>query len=268
MSFTDDILLDVQGVEKRFGGIVALSEYAIQIQKGELIGLIGPNGAGKTTVFNILSGVLAPTRGSIQFEGQELSGRNATITARAGIARTFQNIRLFNEMTVLDNIRTGFHHRMGSGLFSTLLQLPSHRRSEHSMTRRAGELAELVGISHLLDIKSADLPYGDQRRLEIARALALAPKLLLLDEPAAGMNPGETEALVKTIKIIHKEFHLSILLVEHDMHLVMNLCERLQVLNHGRLLAEGVPTEIQNNPEVTEAYLGTRTRKREAVHES
>ncbi|WP_319583078.1 ABC transporter ATP-binding protein [uncultured Pseudodesulfovibrio sp.] len=257
MASSCNILLEAQGIEKKFGGIVALSEYALKIERGELIGLIGPNGAGKTTVFNILSGVLAPTNGSIRFEDRELSGQGPAKTAQAGIARTFQNIRLFDEMTVLDNIRTGFHHSMGSGLFATLLQLPRQRKSEHSMTRRAGELAELIGISKLLDMKAGDLPYGDQRRLEIARALALGPKLLLLDEPAAGMNPGETEALVKTIKIIHKEFHLSILLVEHDMHLVMNLCERLQVLNHGRLLAEGTPSEIQNNPQVAEAYLGT-----------
>jgi branched-chain amino acid transport system ATP-binding protein len=264
MATFGNTLLEVQGVEKRFGGILALSEYSLDIERGDLVGLIGPNGAGKTTVFNVLSGVLAPTRGSILFEGRELSGRGASETARAGIARTFQNIRLFNEMTVLDNIRTGFHQSMGGGLFSTLLRLPRQRHAEHSMTRRAGRLAELIGISHLLDRKSGDLPYGDQRRLEIARALALKPKLLLLDEPAAGMNPGETEALVKTIKIIHKEFRLSILLVEHDMHLVMNLCQRLQVLNHGRLLAEGTPAEIQGNPEVAAAYLGTGRRKGEA----
>lgn len=264
MSSINNNLLDVQGVEKRFGGILALSEYSLRIQKGELIGLIGPNGAGKTTVFNILSGVLTPTNGSIMFDNRELSGEGPAKIAQTGIARTFQNIRLFNEMSVLDNIRTGFHHSMGSGLFATLLQLSRHRSTEYSMTRRSQELAELIGISNLLDMKAGDLPYGDQRRLEIARALALGPKLLLLDEPAAGMNPGETEALVKTIKIIHKEFHLSILLVEHDMHLVMNLCERLQVLNHGRLLAEGTPAEIQNNPEVTEAYLGTGRQTREA----
>lgn len=263
MTYTENILMDVQGVEKRFGGILALSDYTLSIRKGELIGLIGPNGAGKTTVFNVLSGVLAPTNGSMMFEGKELSGCGPAKTARAGIARTFQNIRLFDEMSVLDNIRTGFHHSMGSGFFATVFQLPRQRHSEYSMTRRAGELAELIGISDLLDTKAGDLPYGDQRRLEIARALALSPKLLLLDEPAAGMNPGETEALVKTIKIIHKEFHLSILLVEHDMHLVMNLCQRLQVLNHGRLLAEGTPAEIQSNPQVAEAYLGTGRKKRE-----
>ncbi len=264
MSFTDNTLLDAQGVQKRFGGIIALSEYSLRIQKGELVGLIGPNGAGKTTVFNILSGVLAPTNGSIVFENKELSGIGPAKTAQAGIARTFQNIRLFSEMTVLDNIRTGFHHSMGSGFFATVLQLPRQRSSEHSMIRRSQRLAELIGISNLLDMRAGDLPYGDQRRLEIARALALGPKLLLLDEPAAGMNPGETESLVKTIKIIHKEFHLSILLVEHDMNLVMNLCERLQVLNYGRLLAEGTPVEIQNNPEVAEAYLGTGKRRKEA----
>ncbi|MFW5489223.1 MAG: ABC transporter ATP-binding protein [Desulfovibrio sp.] len=264
MAITNDILLDSQGVEKRFGGIIALSEYALTIRKGELIGLIGPNGAGKTTVFNVLSGVLAPTKGSIRFEGRELAGQGPAKTAQAGIARTFQNIRLFDEMTVLDNIRTGFHHSMGCGFFATLFQLPRQRKSEYSIARRSGELAEMIGISHLLDMKAGDLPYGDQRRLEIARALALGPKLLLLDEPAAGMNPGETESLVKTIKIIHKEFHLSILLVEHDMHLVMNLCQRLQVLNYGRLLAEGTPAEIQANPQVTEAYLGTGRKKGEA----
>ena len=265
MSFTDNTLLNAQGIQKRFGGIIALSEYSLRIQQGELIGLIGPNGAGKTTVFNILSGVLAPTNGSILFENRELAGSGPARTAQAGIARTFQNIRLFNEMTVLDNIRTGFHHNMGSGFFATLLQLPRQRSSEQSMIRRSQQLAELIGISDLLDMRAGDLPYGDQRRLEIARALALGPKLLLLDEPAAGMNPGETDSLVKTIKIIHKEFHLSILLVEHDMNLVMNLCERLQVLNYGRLLAEGTPEAIQNNAEVAAAYLGTGKRKKETA---
>ena len=233
MAFTEQTLLVVEGLEKRFGGIQALADYALRIRKGELVGLIGPNGAGKTTVFNILSGVLAPTRGSIRLEQRELSGRDAARTARAGIARTFQNIRLFQDMTVLDNIRTGFHHLLGHGLLATVLQLPGHRRAEREITRRS-------------------------------TALALGPKLLLLDEPAAGMNPQETRSLVKTIKKIHKEFHLSILLVEHDMHLVMNLCERIQVLHHGRLLAEGTPAEIQGNPDVTEAYLGSGSRRREA----
>ncbi len=264
MAATTNNIMEAQGVAKHFGGIVALSEYSLTIRKGELIGLIGPNGAGKTTVFNILSGVLAPTNGSILFDNKEIAGLGPVKTARAGIARTFQNIRLFDSMTVLDNIRTGFHCSMGRGLFSTILQLPRQRRSEHSMTRRAQQLAELIGIAHLLDKRSGDLPYGDQRRLEIARALALSPKLLLLDEPAAGMNPGETEDLVRTIRHIHKEFHLAILLIEHDMHLVMNLCERLQVLNYGCLLAEGTPSEIQNNPQVAEAYLGTGNRKKEA----
>lgn len=257
MVSTGDTLLVADNVQKRFGGILALSNYSITIRRGELLGLIGPNGAGKTTVFNVLSGVLPLTKGTILFEGRDISSLGADKTARAGIARTFQNIRLFEEMSVLDNIRTGFHHHMGSGLFSTLMHLSGFRLSENEMGGMACDLAEMVGVEQHLNSRAGDLPYGDQRRLEIARALALKPKLLLLDEPAAGMNPQETDDLIATIRRIHEEFDLSILIVEHDMHLVMNLCQRLQVINYGQLLAEGLPEEMQNNPEVVEAYLGS-----------
>ncbi|MDL2314346.1 ABC transporter ATP-binding protein [Desulfovibrio sp. OttesenSCG-928-C14] len=261
MAAESEALLRADGISKSFEGIQALSSYSLCLNKGELVGLIGPNGAGKTTVFNILSGVLTPTSGSMTFAGRDITRFDACKTARAGIARTFQNIRLFNDLSVLDNILAGFHHHLGQGFFSTLLHLPSFRRAEKEMLKRAQALADLMGLTALLDQDAGSLPYGDQRRLEIARALATGPKLLLLDEPAAGMNPNETKELAGTIRNMHDELGITIFLVEHDMHFIMGLCERIQVLNYGCLLTEGTPEEVRGNPEVIAAYLGSSAAK-------
>lgn len=261
MAAEREALLRAEGVSKSFEGIQALNDYSLTLAEGELVGLIGPNGAGKTTVFNILSGVLAPTSGSLTFAGHDITRFDAWRTARAGIARTFQNIRLFNELSVLDNILAGFHYRLGKGFFSTLLHLPAFRRAENEMLSHAFKLAELMDITHLLDRNAAALPYGDQRRLEIARALAAGPRLLLLDEPAAGMNPNETKQLTGTIRRMNNELGVTVFLVEHDMHFIMGLCQRIQVLNYGCLLTEGVPEEVRNNPGVVAAYLGSSAAK-------
>ncbi len=250
-------LLFADNLTKTFGGIRALSDYSITLRKGELVGLIGPNGAGKTTVFNLLSGVLQPSAGNLFFNGKNITRFNAFKTARCGISRTFQNLRVFQDLSVIDNIMTGFHRREGRGFFSTILHLPGYVRSEARMRSKAGELAELLDLSEHLRKQAGSLSYGDQRRLEIARALATSPELLLLDEPAAGMNPQETIELAATIRRIHADFNLTILLIEHDMSLVMDICERLQVLNYGSLLAEGPPDDVRSNPEVVAAYLGS-----------
>lgn len=256
----NELLLQADNLSKSFGGIQALYEYTLKLRKGELVGLIGPNGAGKTTVFNLLSGVLHPTSGQLYFNGRDITGQDACKTARNGISRTFQNLRVFQDLTVIDNIMTGFHRHSGKGFFSAVFHLPGFAASEKKMRERAAELAELLDISPLLYQQAGALSYGDQRRLEIARALATEPELLLLDEPAAGMNPHETQELAETVRKLHKDFQLTILLIEHDMGLVMNLCERLQVLNYGSLLVEGAPEAVRNNPEVIAAYLGTSDR--------
>lgn len=249
-------LLSAEGLEKRFGGICALSEYGVFVNAGELLGLIGPNGAGKTTVFNLLSGVLKPTAGRISFAGRDITHLRPDQSARLGIARTFQNIRLFQDLSVKDNIKVAFHMRQGKGLCSTLLGLPGYRRSERDMDSRAMEYLSQLGLSGLQGEVARNLPYGLQRRVEIARALAAGPKLLLLDEPAAGMNPHETEELVEMIRAIHRRLNLAIFLVEHDMSVVMAVSERIQVLDQGRVLAEGPPEVIRNDPRVIAAYLG------------
>lgn len=256
MSFSSSDLLRVEGLEKRFGGIVALADYAVNLKKGELLALIGPNGAGKTTVFNLLSGVLKPTAGRILFDGIDITKSRPDQCAVVGISRTFQNIRLFNDLTVLENINVAFHMHLGTGFWRTVFHTPRHLHSEKEMNRRADEFLDLMDLQAVRNELASSLPYGVQRRVEIARALAAQPKLLLLDEPAAGMNPQETAELVHTINAIHKEYHLTIFLVEHDMKMVMNLCERIQVLDRGRVLAEGTPVEIQNDQRVIEAYLG------------
>ena len=258
MTASTHALLNVNGLEKRFGGITALVGYSITIMPQELVGLIGPNGAGKTTVFNLLSGVLPPTRGQIVLAGRDISHSTPNKNARLGIARTFQNIRLFNDLTVDDNIKTAFHMHTGVGLFKTLVGLPAFRRSERAMNHRADQFLDLLNLGDVKFETAGDLPYGIQRRVEIARALAAEPKLLLLDEPAAGMNPNETQALIRVIKRLHDIYPLTIVLVEHDMKLVMGLCERIQVIDQGRMLALGDPAEIRNNPRVIEAYLGKR----------
>lgn len=252
-----DLLLQVEGLGKRFGGLEAISGYSLTLNKGELVGLIGPNGAGKTTVFNLLSGVLLPTAGTIYFDSKNITKFPPAKIAQAGIARTFQNIRIFGDLSVLDNIKVACHMHHGKGFIPTIFHTAKFRLTENVITRKATEFAEIMKLKDLIHEPAKNLPYGAQRRMEIARALATEPKLLLLDEPAAGMNTQETADLLATIKNIHSDHGMTIFIVEHDMHLMMNLCERLQVLNRGQLLAEGTPKEIQNSPEVIKAYLGT-----------
>ncbi len=249
--------LEVASLSKRFGGVQAVLDYELSLAPGEIVGLIGPNGAGKTTVFNLLSGVLAPTSGSIRAGGREIAGRGPEAGSAAGIGRTFQNIRLFPALSVLDNVRAACHRRLGRGLWPTLFRLPGARASEAAILARAREMLEIMNLSAAAEQPAGSLPYGDQRRLEIARALAAGPTLLLLDEPAAGLNPGETEGLRQAIRALRDRFGLTVLLVEHDMGLVMRLCERVQVLVHGRLLTEGPPAAVQADQRVVAAYLGS-----------
>ncbi|MFP9128166.1 ABC transporter ATP-binding protein [Niallia sp. BSM11] len=252
----NDVLLQVKGAGIQFGGLKAVSEINIELNRGELIGLIGPNGAGKTTTFNMLTGVYAPTEGEIFFDGKRLKGLKPYQVTRRGISRTFQNIRLFNELTVLDNVKVAYHSLAKHSMLSSILRLPSHFAGEKEMEEKSIEFLKIFQLDRYKDEKAKNLPYGQQRRLEIARALAAGPKLLLLDEPAAGMNPQETHELMELIAFIRKQFDLTILLIEHDMPLVMGICERIYVLDHGQLIAEGTPDVIRNHPKVIEAYLG------------
>lgn len=249
-------LLQVEGLTKHFGGIAALVDYSIHISAGELIGLIGPNGAGKTTVFNLLSGVLKSTSGRILFSGHNITRLRPDQNATLGIARTFQNIRLFRDLSVTDNIKVAFHMHVGKGFWKTLFNTPGFKRSETLMAQKVHEFLELLDLMDVKDELAKNLPYGFQRRVEIARTMATSPKLLLLDEPAAGMNPHETEQLIHVIQNIHHNYHLTIFLVEHDMKVVMALCQRIQVIDQGTTLIVGTPEEIRNHPEVIEAYLG------------
>jgi branched-chain amino acid transport system ATP-binding protein len=258
-----ETLLRVDGLGKRFGGIQALSQYGLNLETGALAGLIGPNGAGKTTVFNLLSGVLKPSTGHIFFRGRDITGQKPFRNARLGLARTFQNIRLFNDLSVEDNVRVALHMHLGRGFWPTIFNLPVYHRAEAAIRRQAEEFIALTGLTDVRDEPAGNLPYGRQRRVEIARALAARPRLLLLDEPAAGMNPHETEELVATIRTIHEQYGLTILLVEHDMSVVMSICRTIQVLVQGRLLTSGSPRDIQSDPRVIEAYLGT---PRETCH--
>ncbi len=256
-------LLRVDGLSKRFGGIVALEGYQVRLFEGDLVGLIGPNGAGKTTVFNLLSGVMRPTAGRIRFAGRDVTGQRPDRRAFLGIARTFQNIRLFPALSVVDNVRVALHRRLGCGLWPTLLHTRSFRNSEREIAARADRLLSLLDLADAALEPAGVLPYGLQRRLEIARALAASPRLLLLDEPTAGLNPSETEALAALLRRIHAEFGLTLLVVEHDMHLIMGLCHRIQVLDRGRVLMEGTPEAVRTDPRVVEAYLGTPKARRD-----
>lgn len=256
MSETREKVLEVRNLGIDFGGLTAVNNLDLDIYKGEIYGLIGPNGAGKTTVFNMLTKVYQPTRGTIKLAGKDMAKLNPVQANMEGIARTFQNIRLFSNMSVLDNVKTGMHNSMKYGLFISVLRLPKYYKTEKEATEKAMELLKIFELDEFADLSAGNLPYGAQRRLEIARALATNPKLLLLDEPAAGMNPQETEELMAMIRKIRDHFNISILLIEHDMKLVMGICERITVLNFGQCLAQGLPAEIQSNQEVIKAYIG------------
>ena len=251
-------ILDVRELGIVFGGLTAVDGFNLMIGRNEITGLIGPNGAGKTTVFNLLTNVYQPTRGSILLDGVPTAGKKAYQVNRMGVARTFQNIRLFKDLSVIDNVRVGLHESMNYNLASAVFRMPSFWKQEKRTTEEALELLDLFHMADLAETTAGSLPYGAQRRLEILRALATRPKLLLLDEPAAGMNPSETAELMETIRRIREEFDLAILLIEHDMNLVMGICEGIAVLNFGRVIAKGTPDEIRNNPQVIEAYLGKK----------
>lgn len=249
-------LLEVNNLTISFGGLRAVDDFNIEIEKGQLYGLIGPNGAGKTTVFNLLTGVYKPNEGIIKLEGRDITGLKTIEINQAGIARTFQNIRLFKKLTVLDNVKAGLHNHYRYSAIEGILRLPSYYKMEKAMNERAMELLSVFGLDGEADYLAANLPYGKQRKLEIARALATEPKLLLLDEPAAGMNPNETGELMDTIRFVRDNFDMTILLIEHDMKLVAGICEELTVLNFGRILTKGETANVLNDPQVITAYLG------------
>lgn len=249
-------LLETTSLGISFGGLRAVDDFNIKINKGQLYGLIGPNGAGKTTVFNLLTGVYKPSEGRITLDGVDIAGRKTIDINKEGIARTFQNIRLFKNLSVLDNVKVGLHNRYSYSTIAGILRLPSYKKVEKQMNEEAMELLKVFDLDSEAETMAANLPYGKQRKLEIARALATKPKLLLLDEPAAGMNPNETGELMETIRFVRDHFDMTVLLIEHDMKLVSGICEELTVLNFGRVLCQGKTADVLNNPEVIKAYLG------------
>ncbi|MDR2179761.1 MAG: ABC transporter ATP-binding protein [Synergistaceae bacterium] len=258
-------ILDISHLGIKFGGLQALDDFNLQVQNREILGLIGPNGAGKTTVFNLLTNVYQPSKGKIQLTGENIVGKTTHEVTRHGIARTFQNIRLFKSLSVLDNVKIGLHNSMSYSLFSSCLRLPSYWKEEAAAAKFGGELLAVFDMERLADVPAGSLPYGAQRRLEIVRALATNPKVLLLDEPAAGMNPSETAELMRTIHDVRDKFDVAIILIEHDMSLVMGMCERILVLNYGLVIAQGTPDEIRNDPVVIEAYLGQQEEEKEKI---
>lgn len=249
-------LLEVRNLSISFGGLRAVDDFHVEIEKGCLYGLIGPNGAGKTTVFNLLTGVYKPNEGIICLDGQDITGKKTIDINHAGVARTFQNIRLFKELTVADNVKVGLHNHLRYSALEGIFRLPKYRAVEKQMQEEALELLKVFDLDGEAEVYASNLPYGKQRKLEIARALATRPKLLLLDEPAAGMNPNETQELMDTIRFVREHFDMTILLIEHDMRLVSGICEELTVLNFGRVLCQGKTADVLNNPEVIKAYLG------------
>ena len=249
-------VLDVRNLGIDFGGLTAVDSFNITIGPTEICGLIGPNGAGKTTIFNLLTSVYQPTRGSILINGIDTKCMTTHKVNKLGIARTFQNIRLFSDMTALENVKVGMHNEIKCSFLSSLLHLPGYHKAEKRANEKAMELLDFMGLADVADQKAGSLPYGVQRRLEIVRALASNPSIILLDEPAAGMNPSETTELMHQIRRIRDTFHIAIFLIEHDMNLVMNVCETIAVVNYGRIIAKGTPDEIRKNPAVIEAYLG------------
>ena len=249
-------VLDVRNLGIDFGGLTAVDEFNMTIGPTEISGLIGPNGAGKTTIFNLLTSVYQPTRGSILVKGIDTKGMDTAKVNKLGVARTFQNIRLFGDMTALDNVKVGMHNEIKCSFLESIFRLPGYFKAEKKANEKAMEILEFMGLADIADQKAGSLPYGVQRRLEIARALASNPAIILLDEPAAGMNPSETTELMHQIRRIRDHFQIAIFLIEHDMSLVMNVCEGIVVVNYGKIIAKGTPDEIKNNPAVIEAYLG------------
>lgn len=249
-------MLSVTNLGISFGGLRAVNEFNLDIKKGQLYGLIGPNGAGKTTVFNLLTGVYKPDEGIVKLDGVNITGKKTIDINKAGIARTFQNIRLFKKMTVLDNVKVALHNHYHYSTIEGIFRLPRYYKVEKQMNERAMELLSVFGLEEYADSLASNLPYGQQRKLEIARALATEPKLLLLDEPAAGMNPNETQELMNTIRFVRDKYQITILLIEHDMKLVAGICEELTVLNFGKVLAQGKTSDVLNDPQVITAYLG------------
>ncbi len=249
-------VLDVRNLGIDFGGLTAVDEFHVTIGQTEICGLIGPNGAGKTTIFNLITGVYQPTRGCVLVKGIDIKGKSVAQVNRMGVARTFQNIRLFTQMTALDNVKVGMHHDIKTNFATNLFHFPGFKKAEKEADEKAMELLSFMGLAEVANVPAGSLPYGIQRRLEIVRALATNPSVLLLDEPAAGMNPSETAELMELIRRIRDTFHIAILLIEHDMNLVMGVCETIAVVNYGKIIAKGTPEQIQSNPAVIEAYLG------------